>query len=61
MGESEKHLVPIEIIHEAGVSDLRNGPVVLGVPAKTAKAVIYGQVVDAWQVTIAEVGPDWRG
>jgi hypothetical protein len=41
----------------AGVSDLRNGPVVLEVPAKTAKAVLYGQVVDAWQATIAEVGP----
>jgi hypothetical protein len=38
-------------------SDLRNGPVVLEVPAKTAKGVIYGQVVDAWQITIAGVGP----
>jgi len=40
-----------------GLSDLRNGPVVLEVPAKTAKAVLYGQVVDAWQATIADVGP----
>jgi hypothetical protein len=40
-----------------GLSDLRNGPVVLDVPAKTAKAVLYGQVVDAWQATIADVGP----
>ena len=40
-----------------GTSDLRNGAVVLEVPAKTAKAVLYGQVVDAWQATIAEVGP----
>ena len=40
-----------------GTADLRNGPVVLGVPAKTAKGVLYGQVVDAWQATIAEVGP----
>jgi hypothetical protein len=40
-----------------GVSDLRNGPVVLEVPAKTAKAVLYGQIVDAWQATIADVGP----
>lgn len=39
------------------VSDLRKGPVVLEVPAKTAKAVLYGQVVDAWQATIADVGP----
>ncbi|HME22300.1 MAG TPA: DUF1254 domain-containing protein [Acetobacteraceae bacterium] len=59
---------PLKTIHEvitgnqvtpyiAGASDLRNGPVVLEVPAKTAKAVLYGQVVDAWQATIAEVGP----
>jgi hypothetical protein len=40
-----------------GTSDLRNGPVVLDVPAKTAKAVLYGQVVDAWQATIADAGP----
>jgi hypothetical protein len=39
------------------VSDLRQGPVVLEVPAKTAKAVLYGQIVDAWQATIADVGP----
>jgi hypothetical protein len=39
------------------VSDLRKGPVVLEVPAKTAKAVLYGQIVDAWQATIADVGP----
>ena len=38
-------------------ADLRNGPVVLEVPAKTNKAVLYGQVVDAWQTTIAGVGP----
>jgi len=38
-------------------ADLRSGPVVLEVPAKTSKAVLYGQVVDAWQVTIAGVGP----
>jgi len=39
------------------VSDLRKGPLVLEVPAKTAKAVLYGQIVDAWQTTIADVGP----
>jgi hypothetical protein len=38
-------------------SDLRNGPVVLEIPSKTDKGVLYGQVVDAWQATIAEVGP----
>jgi hypothetical protein len=37
--------------------DLRNGPMVLDVPAKTEKAVLYGQIVDAWQSTIADVGP----
>jgi hypothetical protein len=41
----------------AAASDLRNGPVVLEVPAKSAKAVLYGQIVDAWQATIADVGP----
>lgn len=38
-------------------SDLSKGPVVLEVPAKTDKGVMYGQVVDAWQATIADVGP----
>jgi Protein of unknown function (DUF1254)/Citrate synthase, C-terminal domain len=41
----------------AAVSDLQSGPVVLEVPAKTDKAVLYGQVVDAWQATIADLGP----
>jgi hypothetical protein len=39
------------------VTDLRKGPVVLEVPAKTPKAVLYGQIVDAWQATVADVGP----
>lgn len=38
-------------------TDLRKGPVVLVVPPATAKGVLYGQVVDAWQETIAGVGP----
>jgi hypothetical protein len=38
-------------------SDLRNGPTVLVLPAKSDKASLYGQVVDAWQSTIADVGP----
>ena len=29
----------------------------LEVPAKTDRAVLYGQIVDAWQATIAGVGP----
>jgi hypothetical protein len=41
----------------AAFTDLRNGPVVVEVPAATEKASLYGQVVDAWQVTIAAVGP----
>src|SRR5262245_6075900 len=43
--------------YTAAVSDLRNGPVVLEVPAKTDKVVLYGQIVDACQATIAGVGP----
>jgi hypothetical protein len=38
-------------------TDLQRGPVVLEVPAKNDKASLYGQVVDAWQATIADVGP----
>jgi hypothetical protein len=41
----------------AAVSDLRKGPVVLEVPARTDKTILYGQVVDAWQATIADIGP----
>ena len=38
-------------------TDLRKGPVVLEVPAKTDKGVLYGQIVDAWQASVADVGP----
>lgn len=38
-------------------TDLRKGPVVLEIPAAGADASLYGQVVDAWQFTIADVGP----
>lgn len=38
-------------------TDLRKGPVVLEVPAASDKASIYGQIVDHWQITIADVGP----
>jgi len=41
----------------AANADLRNGPVVLEIPAASPKGVLYGQVVDAWQETIADVGP----
>jgi hypothetical protein len=40
--------------YTTAVSDLRNGPVVLEVPAKTDKVVLYGQIVDAWQSTIVK-------
>ena len=38
-------------------TDLRKGPVVVEVPAATEKASLYGQIVDHWQITIADVGP----
>lgn len=41
----------------AAFADLRNGPVVLELPAADAEGSLYGQVVDAWQLTIADVGP----
>ncbi|ARN21177.1 DUF1254 domain-containing protein [Piscinibacter gummiphilus] len=41
----------------ASFTDLRKGPVVLEVPAAGAQGSVYGQVVDAWQFTIADVGP----
>ncbi|MHA3977266.1 DUF1254 domain-containing protein [Halovulum sp. GXIMD14794] len=38
-------------------TDLQNGPTVLEVPKAGAEGSLYGQVVDAWQYTIADVGP----
>lgn len=38
-------------------SDLRKGPVVLEVPPQSGNGALFGQVVDAWQETIAAVGP----
>ncbi len=38
-------------------TDLRKGPVVLEIPAVSDEGSVYGQVVDAWQFTIADVGP----
>lgn len=38
-------------------TDLQKGPVVLELPAAGADGSLYGQVVDAWQSTIADVGP----
>jgi hypothetical protein len=41
----------------ASQTDLRQGPVVLEVPAASDKASLYGQIVDHWQITIADIGP----
>lgn len=38
-------------------TDLRKGPVVLELPVAGSDGSLYGQVVDAWQLTIADVGP----
>ena len=38
-------------------TDLSKGPVVVDVPAATDKASFYGQIVDHWQIAIADVGP----
>ncbi len=40
-----------------GYTDLQKGPVVLELPASGADGTLYGQVVDAWQFTIADIGP----
>lgn len=41
----------------AAYTDLRKGPVVLEIPPAGKDGSVYGQVVDAWQLTIADVGP----
>lgn len=41
----------------AAYTDLRKGPVVLEVPEAGSEGSLYGQVVDSWQFTIADVGP----
>ena len=38
-------------------SDLQQGPLVLEVPAASEDGRLYGQVVDAWQLAIADIGP----
>ena len=38
-------------------TDLSKGAVVVEVPAATDKVSFYGQIVDHWQITIADVGP----
>ena len=41
-------------------SDLQKGPLVLEVPPAGDDGRLYGQVVDAWQLTIADIGPRRR-
>src|SRR5262249_15830267 len=41
----------------AAYTDLRKGGVVVELPAAGPDGSLYGQVVDAWQFTIADVGP----
>lgn len=41
----------------AAYTDLQKGPAVLEIPEAGAGGSLYGQVVDAWQFTIADVGP----
>jgi len=43
--------------YTAAVTDLRRGPVVFEAPAATDKAMLWGQVVNHWQITIAGIGP----
>ena len=38
-------------------TDLRKGPVVIDVPKQTDKAGLFGQIVDHWQITVADIGP----
>lgn len=38
-------------------SDLQKGPLVVEVPPASQAGQLYGQVVDAWQLTIADIGP----
>ena len=41
----------------AAYCDLRKGPTVLELPPAGPDGSLYGQVVDAWQLTIADIGP----
>lgn len=55
---AQELITPNQVTPYVGaVADLQKGPVVVEVPAKTDRGVLYGQVVDAWQATIADVGP----
>lgn len=38
-------------------TDLREGPVIIEIPPASEVASLYGQIVDHWQITIADIGP----
>lgn len=44
-------------LYFAGVLDLQNGPIVLKVPASYVRGLLFGQIIDAWHETIADIGP----
>lgn len=46
-----------QVPYVASQTDLRQGPVILDLPPASEVASLYGQVVDHWQITIADVGP----
>ena len=37
--------------------NLRQGPIVVEIPAAGAKAVLFGSFVDNWQAPVVDVGP----
>jgi hypothetical protein len=39
------------------VLDLRQGPVVLEIPAASDKVALFGSAIDSWEVPLADVGP----
>ena len=46
-----------QVPYVGSTTDLRGGPVVLEVPTASDVASLYGQIVDHWQITIADIGP----
>lgn len=46
-----------QVPYIASQTDLREGPVVVEIPTASQTASLYGQIVDHWQITIADVGP----
>jgi hypothetical protein len=46
-----------QVPYIASQTDLRDGAVVIEIPPATETASLYGQIVDHWQITIADIGP----